>query len=104
MNNSIIIKNLMVLILDYSAISALIWIPLALKTLGPEKYAKSVSISVFYANGIISIILLGNQSTALKYSAEFWENYFGFNWQIEKPILSLRNLNHPALSNTNINF
>jgi hypothetical protein len=89
MNNSIIIKNLMVLILDYSAISALIWIPLALKTLGPEKYAKSVSISVFYANGIISIILLGNQSTALKYSAEFWENYFGFNWQIEKPILSL---------------
>ena len=58
----------------YSAISALIWIPLALKTLGPEEYAKSVSISIFYANGIISIILLGNQSTALKYSAEFWEN------------------------------
>ena len=53
----------------YTAISALIWIPLALKTLGPEEYAKSVSISVFYANGIISIILLGNQSTALKYSA-----------------------------------
>ncbi len=58
----------------YTAISALIWIPFALKTLGPEEYSKSVSISIFYANGFASIILLGYQSSALKYSAEFWEN------------------------------
>ena len=68
----------------YTAISALIWIPFALKTLGPEEYSKSVSISIFYANGFASIILLGYQSSALKYSAEFWENsihkVFSFVW------------------------
>ena len=56
----------------YIAISSIIWIPQAINLIGLDGYSNFLKISLFFSTGIPGIFLLGYQSSALKFSADYW--------------------------------
>lgn len=59
----------------FTSLSAVIWIPSALINIGIEEYSIYVKFSIFFHTGLAGILLLGYQSTALKFSADYWANH-----------------------------
>lgn len=77
----------------YIALSSIIWIPIALNELGLDQYSNYVKVSLFFSTGIPGIFLLGYQSTALKFSSDYWEkkssDLVTIYWYIVKRVLTI---------------